>query len=178
MMPDERSRHAVIVAEKWADHLVVENERQEAQAAAQDVWDNEANVIGADDSAAWSADVLVRGEFIGDQWVFQNERWASMVASGVLEVAGIQEQPVQASYIRCLIGNPFRPVSVDPSWLTSTVVTLAEGIYQERAFDRLPILADALQDAGCDNDDILTHLRSEGPHARGCWCLDLLLGKS
>ncbi len=63
-------------------------------------------------------------------------------------------------------------------WRSSTVVALAEGIYQDRAFDRLPILADALQDAGCDNDDILTHCRSDGPHVRGCWPVDLLLGKS
>src|SRR5262245_19189484 len=67
---------------------------------------------------------------------------------------------------------------IDPNWLTSTVVDLARGIYEERAFDRLPILADALQDAGCDNDDLLGHCRGPGPHARGCWVVDLVLGKS
>ena len=56
-------------------------------------------------------------------------------------------------------------------------VKLAQGIYEERAFDRLPILADALEDAGCDNADILSHCRGPGPHARGCWVVDLLLGK-
>ena len=66
---------------------------------------------------------------------------------------------------------------VDPAWLTSTVVSLAQPIYAERAFDRLPILADALEDAGCDNADTLTHCRSEGPHVRGCWALDLVLAK-
>src|SRR5262249_15629562 len=79
---------------------------------------------------------------------------------------------------RDIFGNPFRPVVVNPSWLTSDVRTLAEGIYQERAFDRMPILADALQDAGCDNDDILNHCRSDAPHVRGCWVVDLVLGKS
>jgi hypothetical protein len=79
--------------------------------------------------------------------------------------------------LRDIFGNPFRPVAVDPSWLTSTVVALAEGIYQERAFDRLPILADALQDAGCDSDDVLSHCRSDGPHVRGCWVVDLLTGR-
>ncbi|OWK45372.1 hypothetical protein FRUB_01703 [Fimbriiglobus ruber] len=61
--------------------------------------------------------------------------------------------------------------------MTSNVVALACGIYQERAFDRMPILADALQDAGCDSDDILAHCRGDGPHVRGCWVVDLLLGK-
>ncbi len=83
-----------------------------------------------------------------------------------------------ATLLRDIFGNPFRPVAFDSSWLTSTVLALATGIYAERAFDRLPILADALQDAGCDNDDILTHLRSDGPHVKGCWALDLVLGKA
>jgi hypothetical protein len=82
-----------------------------------------------------------------------------------------------AALLRDVLGNPFCPVSPDPSWRTSTVVALAAGIYEERAFDRLPILADALQDAGCDNADILNHCRSDGPHVRGCWVVDLLLGK-
>jgi hypothetical protein len=82
------------------------------------------------------------------------------------------------SIIRDIFGNPFRPVSVDPAWLTSTVVALANNIYAERAFDRMPILADALQDAGCDNADVLNHCRSDGPHVRGCWVVDLLLGKA
>jgi hypothetical protein len=77
-----------------------------------------------------------------------------------------------------IIGNPFRPVAVQPAWLTSTVVELARGIYAERAFDRLPILADALQDAGCEDEDILAHCRDGDPHARGCWVVDLVLGKS
>jgi hypothetical protein len=80
--------------------------------------------------------------------------------------------------IRDIFGNPFRPVTADPAWLTSTVVALTRGIYEERAFDRLPILADALQDAGCDNADILDHCRGPGPHVRGCWVVDLILGKS
>ncbi|MBP3959963.1 hypothetical protein J8F10_32375 [Gemmata sp. G18] len=73
--------------------------------------------------------------------------------------------------------TPFRPVALDPAWLTSTVVALAQGIYDGGAFDRLPILADALQDAGCDSKDVLGHCRGPGPHARGCWVVDLLLNK-
>jgi hypothetical protein len=89
-----------------------------------------------------------------------------------------EEERVQAALLRCIFGNPFRPVTADPSWLTSTVTALARGIYADRAFDRLPILADALQDAGCDHADILGHCRSDGPHAHGCWVVDLLLGLS
>ncbi|MBY0456195.1 MAG: hypothetical protein K2V38_02540 [Gemmataceae bacterium] len=82
-----------------------------------------------------------------------------------------------ANLIRDVFGNPFRPVAFDPVWRTSTAVALAQGIYDERAFDRMPILADALQDAGCDNDDILNHCRDANtPHVRGCWVVDLVLG--
>jgi hypothetical protein len=72
--------------------------------------------------------------------------------------------------------QPAPPV-LDPRWLTSNVGDLSRTIYAERAFERLPILADALMDAGCDNEDILAHCRSEGPHVRSCWVVDLLLGK-
>jgi hypothetical protein len=85
-------------------------------------------------------------------------------------------RPVMA-ILRCIYGNPFRPVTTDPSWLTSTVVALARSIYADRAFDRLPILADALEDAGCDAADLLAHCRGDGPHVRGCWAVDLVLGK-
>ncbi len=95
---------------------------------------------------------------------------------GFLKVCRAEGQR-QCDSLRDIFGNPFQPVTADPAWLTSTVVQLATGIYQERAFDRMPILADALQDAGCDNDDILNHCRSDGPHVRGCWVVDLLLGK-
>jgi biotin carboxyl carrier protein len=83
----------------------------------------------------------------------------------------------RADLLRDIVGNPFRLVTVDPSWLTSTVLALANGVYQDRAFDRLPILADALEDAGCDSADMLEHLHGDGPHVRGCWVVDLLVGK-
>jgi hypothetical protein len=79
--------------------------------------------------------------------------------------------------LRCIFGNPFRPVPLNPSWLTSTVLALASGIYSDRAFDRMPILADALQDAGCSNEDILNHCRGPGPHTRGCCVVDACLGR-
>ena len=76
-----------------------------------------------------------------------------------------------------IFGNPFRSVSFDPAWRTTTVASLAQAIYDERAFDRMPILADALEDAGCNNGDILRHCREPGEHVRGCWVVDLILGK-
>jgi len=87
------------------------------------------------------------------------------------------ERCKQALVVREIFGNPFRPIPANTSWLTSTVVTLAQAIYDERAFDQLPILADALEDAGCGNADILNHCRQPGEHVRGCWLVDLLLGK-
>jgi hypothetical protein len=79
--------------------------------------------------------------------------------------------------LRDIFGNPFHPVTIDSRWLTSTVSELADAIYAERAFDRMSILADALMDAGCDSDEIIQHCRGPGPHVRGCWIVDLLLGK-
>jgi hypothetical protein len=81
--------------------------------------------------------------------------------------------------VRDIFGNPFHPaVSAAPTWLTSTVVGLARHIHDSRDFSAMPILADALQDAGCDNDDILNHCRdSNATHVRGCWVVDCLLGK-
>ncbi len=81
------------------------------------------------------------------------------------------------SLILCVLGNPFRPVAVDPAWQSSTVISLAQAIYDDRGFDRMPILADALEEAGCTNADVLDHCRGAGPHVRGCWVVDLLLGK-
>jgi hypothetical protein len=87
------------------------------------------------------------------------------------------EAAVQARLLRDIFGNPFRPVTVDPAWQTANIVALAQAMYDERAFDRMPILGDALEDAGCTNADVLTHCRQPGEHVRGCWVVDLLLGK-
>jgi hypothetical protein len=85
-----------------------------------------------------------------------------------------------ANLLRDIFGNPFRPVTADPSWLawnSGTILHLAQGIYGDRRFDDLPILADALEEAGCTNADILTHCRQPGEHVLGCWVLDNLLRK-
>jgi hypothetical protein len=90
----------------------------------------------------------------------------------------------QTRLLRDVIGNPFRPVGCNPTWLTSTVVSLGQAAYEERLLPsgeldsaRLAVLSDALEEAGCTDDAILDHLRSAGPHFRGCWALDLILGK-
>lgn len=80
--------------------------------------------------------------------------------------------------LRDIFGNPFHPVTFSPEWRTDTAVTLARQMYDSRDFGAMPILADALQDAGCENEDILSHCRCEGPHVRGCWVVDLVLDKA
>ena len=89
----------------------------------------------------------------------------------------VAELATQADLFRDIFGNPFRSSEIQLEWLTDTVLALARGIYADRAFDGMPILADALQDAGCDDDDILSHCRDPHKHVRGCWIVDLLLGK-
>jgi hypothetical protein len=83
-----------------------------------------------------------------------------------------------ADILRDIFGNPFRPVVFDPAWRTSAAVALAGAMYESRNFGNMPILGDALDDAGCDNADVLAHCRDEKQvHVRGCWVVDLVLGK-
>jgi hypothetical protein len=87
----------------------------------------------------------------------------------------------QTALLRDIFGNPFRPVCLDEIWLwwsSSTLPKMAQMIYDDRAFHRLPILADALEEAGCTDQTILDHCRGPGPHVRGCWVVDLILGKN
>jgi hypothetical protein len=99
----------------------------------------------------------------------------------------VHEQAGQCALLRCIFGNPFRPVTVNPAWLAwngGTVFKLAQAAYENRDLpsghldtSRLSILADALEEAGCSDADLLAHLRGPGPHCRGCWAVDLILGK-
>jgi hypothetical protein len=89
-----------------------------------------------------------------------------------------EEGAAHADLIRDIFGNPFRRVRVVTKWRTSTVLALAQQVYDTRDFSAMPILADALQDTGCDRADILDHCRGPGPHVRGCWVVDLVLGKA
>jgi hypothetical protein len=88
-----------------------------------------------------------------------------------------QERAAQCDLLRDVFGNPFRPAANDNSWRTADTVGLARAIYEDRAFDRLPLLADALMDAGCDDEVVVAHCRDRGPHVCGCWVVDWVLGK-
>jgi len=134
----------------------------------------------------WSNKVLVSSSLLRAPFaaICRSETWKSVTVwrttshqcrDTMRGNTSVNEKQIQAALVRDIFGNPFRPVTFDTKWRTSTVLALARGIYQERAFDRLPILADALQDAGCESPDILDHCRGPGPHARGCFVVDLLL---
>jgi hypothetical protein len=108
------------------------------------------------DSASWT----VRGSSVGGrEWI------------------GPREHEQHIELLREVFGNPFRPIRLPPHWLSATVVGLAQSAYVTRAFDLLPNLADALEEAGCDHDLLLAHLRSSSRHVLGCWAVDLLLQK-
>lgn len=132
------------------------------------------NEHGANCVSAWVGRTLVLRET--DDW---EASWPPSKHS-----IGRAEADLHCRLIRDMFGNSFRLNTLDPSWRTSLVRALAQATYNERSFpegtldpDRLAVLADAMEDAGCDNADILNHLRSPGPHVCGCWALDLLLGK-
>ena len=89
------------------------------------------------------------------------------------------ERAKQTAILRDIFGNPFRPVTFAPAWRTDTAVALARQMYEGRDFGAMPILADALQDAGCDSAEVLSHCRdATAAHVRGCWVVDLVLGKA
>lgn len=119
----------------------------------------------------FSVTVLENGDFDYQMWVKVGHLRNSM------ECSSDQAQSVFIEFVGWLeatAGN----VNLKSDWLTSTVLVLAESIYTVRDFSAMPILADALQDAGCDNEDVLNHCRNPGQHVRGCWVIDLLLGKA
>src|SRR5262249_12103048 len=111
--------------------------------------------------------------------------WAARVPAIQVSATGVNgdqktfdaERRAQCWILRDIFRNPFGPLTLDPRWLTSNVGTLACAIYTDCAFDRLPILADALEEAGCTDAEVLAHCRGPGPHVRGCWVVDLILGK-
>jgi hypothetical protein len=192
LLTDERSRTAVTVAEGFADGLASGRDLVDAETAAKiaerdadwrpNGWRRTAASASACATSKHAADAVKAWRYVS--WVVEWKRAADRNVTPedkdfhrILKEAEDEELAEQTPLLRCIFGNPFRPVLVGPSWLTSTVVAIAEGIYADRAFDRLPILADALEDAGCDHADILAHCRGTGPHARGCWVVDLLLGK-
>jgi hypothetical protein len=110
--------------------------------------------------------------------VTPNDLWN---AAGIFWDLDRKELIAHCNILRDIFGNPFRPATIDPSWLAwndGLIVKLAQGIFEDRAFDRMPILADALEEAGCTDEVIFGHCRQEGEHVRGCWLMDLLTGQS
>lgn len=163
MFPNDQCREAISVAEQFADGTI---EWKELWAARE---------------AILNTRELIRKQELIRKPKFSGIAWATVAT----DVATI---PVNVPQTTLIFGHyrflhdifgflPFRPVAIDPRWLTSTVLDLATAIYAENAFGRLPILADALMDAGCDSEEIVAHCRSDGPHVKGCWVVDLLLGK-
>ncbi len=200
LLPDARSRRAVEVAELFADGLATQQEAEAARNAADAVsgddtpgglavgaaalllpqrrhdegfplavWELVALAIGREQLAkegAAPADI----EAWSRQWS-RSRRGAGRAA--------VNPGAVVADVLRDMIGPVlFRPVPIDPetlAWGDGTVRRIAEGIYEERAFGRLPILADALIDAGSENEELIRHCRGAGPHHHGCWAVDHLL---
>jgi hypothetical protein len=143
---------------------------------------------GAPSAAAlWTAAVTVWRPRLASHGTRKTLRAAEVALGGPGKANGPgdkRESQRQCELLRDLFGNPFRAASIDPDWLTRTVTGLAQAAYEERNLpsgtldqDRLAILADALEDAGCTDAVILDHCRQSEDHVRGCWLLDLLLNK-
>jgi hypothetical protein len=168
-LTDERSRKAVEVAERYADGEVSEEQLGAAS--------REAAAVGLGFGVQFSCANAAHFAALTDPVLPAHVR-AVRCAMFAARVADPAEPAAQAALLRCVFGPLcFRPITLNPSSLTSTVVQLAETIYQERAFHRMPILGDALEDAGCTSADILHHCRGGGEHVRGCWVVDSLLKK-
>jgi hypothetical protein len=163
LLTDWRSRRAVEVAEKFADGEASDEEFATALAAVK-----------------WS-----RTASPGDLARQSAQGWYPAAIHVALHLAQHHGQPSEperklALLMRDVLGNPFRKTALERNWTAwndGTVPKLARAIYDDRAFDRLPILADALEDAGCENAAVLHHCREPGEHVRGCWVVDLLLEK-
>jgi hypothetical protein len=160
LLPSDAWRAAVEVAERYADGAASRAERAAVVAAAE-------GERGAPLAAMAAAHACYADASLG------NARGAAVYAAEL----DVTIPPQEAALVRCVFGNPFRPVALDPAWRTPTALKLAQAIYDDRAFDRLPILADALEEAGCTNAVLLNHCRGAWPHALGCWAVDLLLRK-
>lgn len=175
LLRETPSRQAVLTAERFADGLATPQELEDAQEEAVDVGregDGRGPVacchLRPDGSYPVEAAQYVAGEMIDVMDVRQelsDEEWQS-------------ELRAEAEVLKDIFGNPFRPASIDPAWVSPNIVALAQVIYEERGFDRMSELADALEAAGCHDANTLGHCRGPGPHVRGCWVVDLILGKS
>jgi hypothetical protein len=179
-MTDERCRALIPLVERFADGLAPVAELARAhrrlEAALFDQWTalQRDGLTPAQANKRQAADVTaVRAAAPEGGWM------AAINAVKQAEGAGKRAEmgPRQVAVLHDIFGNPFRPVAVRAAWRTPTVVRLATAIYDEAAFDRLPILGDALEDSGCADLHVLRHCRDPGQHWRGCWVVDQVLAK-
>jgi hypothetical protein len=166
------SRAAIEMAERYADDPSLRDELRLAFETVDGLFDpdGEPNI----ESALAS---LVCEEPLNPASVISVIRAIQVLPSRRTRFKGVARAKAYPRLLRDIFGNLFRPVRVFPTWQTANVVSLAQTIYDERAFDRMPILGDALEDAGCDNADILNHCRQPAEHVRGCWVVDAILEK-
>jgi hypothetical protein len=182
-LDDDRCRHAVDMAQRFADGRATEAElfaAGQGVVSVARVWGEPGSLASRSQSslggAAWSATRMPAWYAAWDA------AWdARMVARDYLPGADWEnERAWQATLLLDLFGNPFRPVRFDGSWLIQhdgAVAKLAQVIYDEDRFGDLPILADALEEAGCTSTEMLEHCRARQSHYRGCWVVDLILAK-
>jgi hypothetical protein len=181
LLNDPESRQAVEVAEQFADGRAERHQLRLAHYLAGIYPTNQANEA-ARLAAAEAIDlsnllkvVAASNETVEGQAVLQFlNMFDAPVDSETRASAG---RAGQCELLREMFGNPFQPLAINPVWQTLNVRSVAQVIYEEQTFEQMPVLGDALEDAGCDNADILGHLHGSGTHARGCWVLDLILGK-
>ncbi len=188
LLPDERSRDAVDVAERYADGLANERERARARALAIGAtgrrsnrsawaayWASSRNVA----DSLWNVREAAAGAVADDAADTRGSDWRA--ACEAYEAGRSAGDTHQAGLLRDITGNPFRPAFVEPAWLHwrgGLIAQMARQMYQDRQFTDLPILADALEEAGCADEAILAHCRLPGEHVRGCWVIDLLTGRA
>ena len=192
LLTDARSRRAVEVAEQFADGRLGKRELAAARGdlKAEDRSELRAKVLADAEAGGDPEDVAeARARAWAAAWCAANyvARARARDAAGLVDIAvavaqswGRAGRADQASLLRDIFGNPFRRVAVDRSWLAwkgGLIPSLAQAMYDERRFANLPILADALEDAGCHHAGILDHCRRPGEHVRGCWVADLVLGR-
>jgi hypothetical protein len=169
---DPCSKSALEVAERFADGLARRGELLSIRAVSRESSADRAVALVAAKQGSLGTLRLAMGDA---RWSICKDFERRTLQ--IWQEAYDRERHAQAGLLLDIFGNPFRRVAFDLRWRTADVTALARGIYEERAFDRLPLLADALMDAGCDDEQIISHCRSDSPHVRGCWVVDLVLDK-
>lgn len=184
LLTDDRCRHAVELAQRFVDGRAAANDLAAAErvvASVARVWgDIGSSVARATFALGGAAWATTRTSAWLSAW---DAAWdARMAARDFIPGTDWERERVwQAGLLHDLFGNPFVPIEIDPVWLAfhdGVVPKLARVIYEEDRFGDLPILADALEEAGCTRSDLLEHCRGRKPHYRGCWVIDALLGYS